>query len=257
MKLQFEILPKEQLELYPHLKIFKQMGFTLFGGTAIALQLGHRKSIDFDFFTDKDISNFKDKLLNINHIKVSEILQEDKNTLVYETSSGVKLSFFGTLDFVKLSGKIEPEDNVLSIADLSSLLTTKLKAVCDRAEYKDYVDIACILKTRQVSLEQSLNKVNEFFGKDYPLVYILKGLTYFEDGDLYKLSKEDKKILCEEASKIELSLSNQNSKNSQIDKPLSEADKKAKQKEAAMRAKQKQELKSKTQEIKKDKEFDR
>ena len=49
----------------------------------------------------------------------------------------------------------------------------------------------------------------------------------------------------------------ENSKNSQIDKPLSEADKKAKQKEAAMRAKQKQELKSKTQEIKKDKGFDR
>lgn len=206
MKLKLEILPKEQLELYPHLKAFKEMGFTLFGGTAVALQLGHRQSVDFDFFTDKDISNIMDKLLNTKNIKVGEILQKDKNTLIYQTDNGVKLSFFGTLDFVKLSSTLESKDNVLRLADLSSLLTTKLKIICDRVEFKDYFDIASILKTKQVSLVESLSKVNDFCGKDYPLVYILKGLTYFGDGDLYKLSQEDKKFLCEEVNKVDLSV---------------------------------------------------
>lgn len=62
MKLFKEILPKEQQEIYDNLKQVTELNFTLFGGTAIALQLGHRKSVDFDFFTPNDIKNFKIKL---------------------------------------------------------------------------------------------------------------------------------------------------------------------------------------------------
>lgn len=48
VKLKLEILPKEQMEIYPHLRAIKDLDFTLFGGTAIALQLGHRESVDFE-----------------------------------------------------------------------------------------------------------------------------------------------------------------------------------------------------------------
>lgn len=58
MKLHFEILPKEQKEIYPYLKVLKDMDFTLFGGTALALQLGHRESVDFDFLRIKIYQNF-------------------------------------------------------------------------------------------------------------------------------------------------------------------------------------------------------
>ncbi|EKR8080625.1 nucleotidyl transferase AbiEii/AbiGii toxin family protein, partial [Campylobacter fetus] len=145
MKIQTQILPKEQLELYPYLRSITNLGFTLYGGTAIALQLGHRQSIDFDFFIDKDISNLHDKLLNLDGIIVSKITQQQNNTLTFKTINNVKFSFFGGLEFVKLSTKIDSDDNVLKLADLGSLLTTKLKATCDRAEYKDYIDIVKIL----------------------------------------------------------------------------------------------------------------
>ncbi|EDO9794463.1 hypothetical protein GO117_03025 [Campylobacter fetus] len=204
MKIQTQILPKEQLELYPYLRSITNLGFTLYGGTAIALQLGHRQSIDFDFFTDKDISNLHDKLLNLDGIIVSKITQQQNNTLTFKTINNVKFSFFGGLEFVKLSTKIDSDDNVLKLADLGSLLTTKLKATCDRAEYKDYIDIVKILKTNKVSLEVGLKNIKEYFGGDFPLIQIVKGLTYFEDGDLYKLTNEDKNFLIDATNKIDI-----------------------------------------------------
>ncbi|MCH5322953.1 MAG: nucleotidyl transferase AbiEii/AbiGii toxin family protein [Helicobacter sp.] len=203
MKLQLEILPKEQLAIYPHLKTITDMDFTLFGGTAIALQLGHRKSIDFDFFTARDISHLHTKLLNLENIKVAQITQQNKDTLIFQTNNGVRLSFFGTLGFVNSVNKIYSEDKILKLADLTALLTTKLKATCDRAEYKDYIDIITILKTNQTSLEEGLRQIKNYFGNKFPLINIVKGLTYFEDGDLHRLSKEDKEFLCKKVNKLD------------------------------------------------------
>lgn len=204
MKLQLEILPKPQREIYPHLKAIKNLDFTLFGGTAIALQLGHRESIDFDFFTDKNISQLHQKLLNLKNIKVGEITQQMDNSLSFKTINNVKLSFFGNIEFVKLAGKIQSNDGILQIANLKSLLITKLKATCDRAEYKDYKDIAEILKTKCVSLEEGLNGVRQYFGDKFPLLQVLKGLAYFKDGDLYRLSDDDKAILLNAIKNIDM-----------------------------------------------------
>jgi hypothetical protein len=46
-----EVLPNAQKEIWPYLKPFAEFGFVLYGGTAIALRLGHRASVDFNFFT--------------------------------------------------------------------------------------------------------------------------------------------------------------------------------------------------------------
>lgn len=202
MKLRLEILPQEQLEVYSHFKTITDLGFTLFGGTALALQLGHRQSVDFDFFTDKDISKLHTQLLNLENISVKKVNQQEPNTLAYVTNNGVKISFFGTLDFVKLANTIQIDDGIVKIADLEALLITKLKATCDRAEYKDYKDIIEILKTGKITLEQGLLGVKRYFGDNFPLVSIIKGLTYFEDGDLYELSKKDKLFLCDKAIKV-------------------------------------------------------
>ena len=204
MKLRFEILPKEQQEIYPYLNVLKDMDFTLFGGTALALQLGHRMSIDFDFFTHKDISKIHSTLLGLNGIQVGSIMQQIDNTLSFITTNNVKFSFFGNMDFVKNAGKIYSDDGILQLADLKALLITKLKVSCDRAEYKDYKDIAEILKTKQVSLEQGLSEFGRYFGNNFPIMQIVKGLTYFEDGDLHRLSKEDKNILLNAAKNINI-----------------------------------------------------
>jgi hypothetical protein len=51
-----EILPEAQWRLWPELRPASQLGFVLYGGTAIALRLGHRSSVDFDFFTDQPLA---------------------------------------------------------------------------------------------------------------------------------------------------------------------------------------------------------
>lgn len=199
MKPILEILPQEQRALYPHLAQITGLGFVLFGGTAIALQLGHRQSVDFDFFTHKSIDRSQKTLLTLKDIKVGTILQQEKDTLVFMTESKVKLSFFGDMDFVSKAKATQTDDGILRIADMQSLLATKLKATCDRAEYKDYFDIATILRQTDISLKNALNDVGVFFGSDFPLVQILKGLTYFDDGDLHRLTEQDKKLLIKES----------------------------------------------------------
>ncbi|MGX3097774.1 hypothetical protein [Helicobacter sp. 23-1046] len=119
------------------------------------------------------------------------MLQID-NMLSFMTTNNVKISFFGNIEFVKFVDTIQSDDGILQLASLKSLLITKLKVTCDRAEYKDYKDIAEILKTNQVSLEQGLSEFGRYFGNDFPIMQVVRGLAYFEDGDLYRLSKDDK-----------------------------------------------------------------
>lgn len=208
MRLFKEILPKEQQEIYNHLKQVTDLGFTLFGGTAIALQLGHRTSVDFDFFTSKNIANLKNTLINLDGISFGARIDDasNDNTLIYITKNNVKMSFFGNLDFVNIAKKIDSDDGVLRLADLNSLLITKLKATCDRAEYKDYFDIYTILKQDKEArrLTQALIDFPKFFGDDFPSVSLAKHLTYFEDGDLHKLTNEEKDFLLETVKKVDL-----------------------------------------------------
>ena len=188
----YEIFPQEQKEIYKNLSFLKNKGFILFGGTAIALQLGHRQSIDFDFFTSNKLDKkLKDEILK--NLKSDAMLQNEENTLVF-LKNEVKLSFFGDIDFVIKENSLILDD-VLKVANLKSLLATKLKATFDRAEYKDYIDIVEILKTGQITIEEGINKMFDFFGTDFTASQVLKNLTYFEDGDLHRLEIKDRDIL--------------------------------------------------------------
>lgn len=220
--LHLSALPKEQLDIYPRLREVTNLGFVLFGGTAVALQLGHRQSIDFDFFCASDISGMQNELLNLRGIDVAQIITQEPNTLIFrtngevfkakdgicesldgnfQTKGGVKLSFFGGLEFVKFANVLDGYG--VKLADLKSLLVTKLKATCDRAEFKDYIDIVAILQSGKVGLSEALGEIPRYFGEGYPLVNIVKGLTYFEDGDLHRLGKEHREFLCREVGLID------------------------------------------------------
>ncbi len=83
----------------------------------------------------------------------------------------------------------------MRIANIESLLATKLKAIFNRAAYKDYKDIVEILKTKQSNLNTGITLLRKFVGYEIPTAQILKTLTYFNDGDLHKLNDDDRKIL--------------------------------------------------------------
>jgi hypothetical protein len=185
-----DILPPAQREIWPQLAPAADLSFVLYGGTAVALHLGHRTSIDFDFFKEEQLE--KGGLeSSFEFVRTARTIQEDKNTLVVEVSmpSGpVKVSFFGGLALGRINDPLRTADKVLLVASLEDLLATKLKAILDRAEAKDYRDIAAMLAAG-VSLEKALGGFAKMYRKDPGLA--LRAIGFFKDGDLPSLPKAD------------------------------------------------------------------
>lgn len=143
--------------------------YYLAGGTALALQIGHRKSIDLDYFINKNIDTLKlrNTLFELFKNQKIEITYEDKNTL-WCIIDGVKVSFISRFD--PLIDPIFVVDN-FRLAGISDLIVMKLSAVCGRDEYKDYFDLACISTLTDIRLW------NDWWQKVYknsdPISYII------------------------------------------------------------------------------------
>jgi hypothetical protein len=189
-----DILPAAQQEIWTSLAPAPPLGFVLYGGTAIALQLGHRESLDFDFFRSGPID--KDQIrAKFKFVGGSAILQDAPETLVVlaEMTSGcVKVSFYGGIGFSRVNDPLQTRDGTLLIASLDDLMATKLKAILDRAEAKDYRDLAEMISAG-VSLAAGLSAFKQMF--DGEPAQVLRALGFFEDGDLRSLSAKDRKIL--------------------------------------------------------------
>ncbi|PJC21786.1 MAG: hypothetical protein CO060_02680 [Candidatus Yonathbacteria bacterium CG_4_9_14_0_2_um_filter_43_16] len=122
--------------------------YYLAGGTALALQLGHRKSVDLDYFIANPIDTLalKNKLAEIFSETTVEILFETKDTL-WCVIDGVNVSFISRFD--ALLEMPQPADS-FRLAGIKDITVMKLVAICGREEYKDYFDLACIAKETDV-----------------------------------------------------------------------------------------------------------
>lgn len=122
--------------------------YYLAGGTALSLQINSRKSIDLDYFINKDIDTFKLKndISGIFKDFKIEFIFEEKNTL-WCIIDGVKVSFISRYD--SLLDEVLVVDD-FRLAQIKDLTIMKLSAVCSREEYKDYFDLACISTTTDV-----------------------------------------------------------------------------------------------------------
>jgi hypothetical protein len=189
-----DVLPRAQREMWPQLSPAPNLSFVLYGGTAVALHLGHRISIDFDFFKADPLQKGEIEA-SFQFIRNARTIQEDKNTLdlnVLMPSGSVKLSFFGGLALGRINDPLRTKDGVLLVASLEDLLATKLKAILDRAEAKDYRDIAAMLGAG-VSLETALGAFAKMYRRDPGLP--LRAIGFFKDGDLPSLPKQDQDLL--------------------------------------------------------------
>lgn len=170
------ILKKEQTELLPLIKIFKK-DFYLAGGTAIALHIGHRYSLDFDLFTSGDLKRKGLKMLIAKHsYKIEQVLFEDSIQL-HCIINGVKLTFFQFP--YSISTAIEFE-KIIKIPDLLTLAAMKAFALGGRAKWKDYVDLFFIFK-RHHSFKQVADKANQLFGDAFNEKLFKQQLAYFDD----------------------------------------------------------------------------
>src|SRR6185312_11285482 len=116
--------------------------FVLYGGTAMALRLGHRQSEDFVFFSNEGFSP-GDLLSRIGYLRSARVDQRGDNTLTVtiDCAGPVKVSFFGNLGMARVADPDVAEGTELQIASLVDLAATKMKTIQQRAEQKDYRDI--------------------------------------------------------------------------------------------------------------------
>lgn len=171
----FNILNKNQLKIFPQLSFLEKFGFYLAGGTACALQIGHRTSLDFDFYNPKHFSSFRlyDKIENIFKYSAEKISQH-RDTL-FCRANGVDLSFFWYSH--KLIENPVNSQGIL-LASLEDIAAMKLIAISSRPAQRDYIDIFYLLN------KFTIREMFAFGYKKYPNFnhYLsLRALTYSED----------------------------------------------------------------------------
>lgn len=176
-----------------------------YDGTAIALYLGHRASVDFDFFSH-DSFQPEDLFPRFAFLGGGQVLQSQPDTLTVlvqpqaGSSDTVKVSFFGGLVFGCLHSPMDTDDGVLRLASPQDLLAHKLKVLMQRVEAKDYQDIDALLSSG-LDLGAGLSGAKLLFPEFAPQD-CLKALTYFKDKTLSVLPEELKRRLIVQTKRV-------------------------------------------------------
>ena len=196
-----QMLPPAQRCLWAELSQVPRV-FVLYGGTAVGLWLGHRPSEDFDFFSSDPFVP-ADLMARIPFLAGGLLRQSEPNTLTLtvDRAGPVKVSFFGGLRLGRV-GEPEPApDTGLLVASRLDLAATKVAVVQQRAEQKDYLDLAALLRAG-IGLADMLGAAAALYGRQFNPLISLKALSYFGDGDLTGLPNEVKHLLSREAAAV-------------------------------------------------------
>lgn len=200
--LRLDILPASQRQLWDEMSSIPAT-FTLYGGTAIALHLGHRTSVDFDFF---GAGGFDPRVLaaKLPLLVGATLTQIEPNTLsaIVDRNGPVKVSFFGLPGFPRLAPRLLAANNV-HVASLLDLAGTKASVVQVRAEAKDYVDLDALIAAG-VDLPHALAAARAIYREGFAAQATLKALSYFGDGDLHTLSETTRKRLTDAVRTVDL-----------------------------------------------------
>ena len=199
-----DILPASQRLLWDELESTPRP-MVLYGGTALALRLGHRASEDFDFFTT-DTFAYEDLLSRIPYLEGAVVVQAAENTLVctVERHGRVQVSFFGGLDLKRIHEPEVSSGNRIRVASLLDLAGCKVAVVQQRAAAKDYIDIAALMRTG-VDLPTALAAGIAVYGERFNPAITLRALGSFDEGDLTQIDNRTRKELVGAAAVIELS----------------------------------------------------
>jgi hypothetical protein len=177
-KLHLEILDQERSSVFQKLSAFRSSGY-LSGGTALALQLGHRVSYDFDIFCAKEIpASFPIKVQK--EMLVKEVLVNNSDEFTFLTEHDIKVSFiFYPFDLKKCV--FEFPDAPLQLISPRGAALTKAYALNRRNAWRDYVDLYVIFKKGIVSLEDIIKESHKVYGGLFNEKLFLAQLLYTED----------------------------------------------------------------------------
>lgn len=168
----------------------------LAGGTALALQIGHRLSYDFDFFSPEEF----DENIVIQRIKKNipdfRLERKDWGTILgYIKKSRFSLFFYSYPLLFETRGFLNTD-----IADVKDIAAMKIAAIADRGVKRDFVDLYFIVKIEKIlSLEESLRLYDKKFKTlKQNKMHILKSLRYFDDAEKEKMPDMIKNVSWEE-----------------------------------------------------------
>lgn len=181
--LQYSAIHKKTLEL---LKSLMQQDFLidfyLAGGTALALQIGHRISIDIDLFTDKDFNLAEIRTRLEQKYKLIDVI-ENKGGLTQKIEYPENSNNFIKVDILKYPYKlINPPviSEGIRLLSKEDIIPMKLSAVANRGSKKDFYDVYYLLQ--EYSLKEMISLFEKKFS-NYNNFYVIKSLTYFEDAE--------------------------------------------------------------------------
>lgn len=189
-----EMLPAEQAELWSSLGDVPE-DFVLYGGTGLALRIGHRASKDFDFFSAEPF-NPTELLAELAWLGRVTINESSANSLVVTTAREVRLAFYGRMGLQSVAEPSIVEENGIVVASIFDLAGTKAKAILDRSVRKDYFDIASLLRN-EMTLPEIIGYAATIFDPvfEFPAAVFLRSLVWFGDGDAEDLPDDMKREL--------------------------------------------------------------
>ena len=199
-----DILPPSQRWLWDEL-VDVPPEFTLYGGTAIALYLGHRQSVDFDFFSFQDCDP-EALLRRIPFLQGARVTQQSPNTLncLVERGGNVQISFFGVTGLRRIEAPNVAEDNNVKIATLIDLAGMKAAVVQKRAQAKDYIDLSTMIERNAVDLSTALAAACVIYGPSFNPEQTLKALSFYGDGNLKLVTPQQKECLIQAVRAVDL-----------------------------------------------------
>ena len=203
-----EVLTRREKTLISELEPLLRNEFYLAGGTALALLLGHRISLDFDLFSasNKLLKNERENILSLLREKKLSILSAQDGTM-HMLINGVSISLFHYP--YPLISKISGKWNNMNIAGIPDIGAMKLSAVQGRGCKKDFIDLYFIAKEKPL-VDLLLQAEKKFKAQENFIEQTCKALTYFKDADMEPIPKmiktvswsEIKRFFIREAKKV-------------------------------------------------------
>lgn len=181
--LSIQTIHPDTLELLKHLSAFPELSATrLVGGTALALQYGHRMSVDLDFFGQ--LPQDKEELIAIAKQVGEAVVLNKSNFILQMTINNVKVDFVDYSRYVWIDEPVKGDGFVL--ASDKDIAAMKVNAIMGRGTRKGFVDLFVLLQ------HYSLAEILDFYKQKYPEhseYRALLSMTYFDDAEMQDMPK--------------------------------------------------------------------
>lgn len=175
-KIYLETLGSDRKKVFDRLRKFARYGY-LAGGTALALQLNHRKSVDFDIFVQKPISTtLRREIKAVFGDQSYEVNTADQIT--FPVGEDIEITFL-----YYWYPPVHPlvASTSLSLASVDDIIADKAHTLGRRALWRDYVDLFAAMKHHDMTIKQIIDLATQKFGGEFVKEQFLEQLSYFDD----------------------------------------------------------------------------